>query len=98
MDNLRGAALMTLAMLGFAIEDMIIKLMAGALPTWQIIGLMGIGGASVFALLTRWRGQALFPRAAISPVAADSTYPSTPVIWPASRILGSFRRRSEASR
>lgn len=68
MDNLRGAALMTLAMLGFAIEDMIIKLMAGALPTWQIIGLMGIGGASVFALLTRWRGQVLFPRAAISPV------------------------------
>lgn len=33
MDNLRGAALMTLAMLGFAAEDMFIKLMAGALPT-----------------------------------------------------------------
>ncbi|MCB1363336.1 MAG: DMT family transporter [Rhodobacteraceae bacterium] len=49
MDNLRGAALMTLAMLGFAFEDMFIKLMAGAMPTWQIIGALGIGGAAVFA-------------------------------------------------
>ena len=36
MDNLRGAALMTIAMLGFAFEDMIIKLMAGAMPTWHM--------------------------------------------------------------
>jgi drug/metabolite transporter (DMT)-like permease len=68
MDNLRGAALMTLAMLGFAIEDMLIKLMAGALATWQIIGVMGIGGAAAFACLTLWQGQKLFPRAAISRV------------------------------
>lgn len=68
MDNLRGAALMTLAMLGFAIEDMLIKLMADALPTWQIIGVMGVGGAVVFAGLTLARGQALFPRAILSRV------------------------------
>ncbi|WP_146345241.1 DMT family transporter [Falsiphaeobacter marinintestinus] len=63
MENLRGAALMTLAMLGFAIEDMIIKMMAGALPTWQIIGYLGAGGAMVFAVATRLRGQPLFTRA-----------------------------------
>ena len=68
MENLRGAALMTLAMLGFAIEDMLIKLMADALATWQIIATMGTGGAIVFALLTASRGQALFPRAVVSPI------------------------------
>lgn len=62
MENLRGAVLMTLAMLGFAIEDMFIKLMAGALPTWQIIGTLGIGGATVFAGLTLWQRQPLFSR------------------------------------
>jgi drug/metabolite transporter (DMT)-like permease len=67
MDNLRGAVLMVLAMLGFAIEDMFIKKMAGGLPTWQIIGSLGFGGAVVFALLTRLRGQALFARAFLSP-------------------------------
>ncbi|MEP3332961.1 DMT family transporter [Sedimentitalea sp.] len=66
MENLRGAALMTLAMLGFAIEDMFIKLLAGAFPTWQIIGVLGVGGASVFAVLTLLRREALFPRAALS--------------------------------
>ncbi len=66
MDNLRGAALMTLAMLGFAIEDMFVKLMSGALPTWQIIGVLGLGGSLVFAVLTLMRGQPLFVRAYLS--------------------------------
>lgn len=59
---------MTLAMLGFAIEDMVIKLMAGALPTWQIIGFLGLGGAAVFAAATRLRGQSLFTRGYLSRV------------------------------
>jgi len=63
MDNLRGAILMVLAMLGFAIEDVIIKLMAGILPTWQIIGSLGAGGAIVFAGLALWQRQPLFSRA-----------------------------------
>lgn len=63
MDNLRGALLMTLSMLGFAFEDMLIKLMADALPTWQIIGMLGAGGAMVFGLLTVVRREALFNRA-----------------------------------
>lgn len=66
MDNLRGAALMTLAMLGFAAEDLMIKLMSDALPTWQIIGVLGLGGAAVFAALTLWQRQRLFPRACLS--------------------------------
>jgi drug/metabolite transporter (DMT)-like permease len=62
MDNLRGAALMTFAMLTFAVGDMFIKLMADALPTWQIILVLGVGGAASFAILTRAQGQPLFTR------------------------------------
>ncbi len=67
MDNMRGATLMVLAMLGFAIEDMFIKLMAGLLPTWQIIGFLGFGGAAIFAALTLRVGQPLFARSFLSP-------------------------------
>ena len=60
MENIRGATIMVLAMLGFAIEDAVIKLLAGALPIGQIVGLLGIGGAGVFALLCRARKEALW--------------------------------------
>lgn len=66
MDNLRGAMLMTLSMLGFAFEDMLIKMMADDLPTWQIIGMLGLGGAVVFGLLTVARREPLFNRAFFS--------------------------------
>ncbi|MCA0872017.1 DMT family transporter [Seohaeicola saemankumensis] len=62
MDNLRGAVLMTLAMFGFAVEDMFIKLMAGALPTWQIIAALGAGGAVAYGILARLKGQHLWSR------------------------------------
>lgn len=52
MDNLRGALWMTIAMLGFAIEDSFIKTMTAVLPTWQIILFLGTGGTIVFGLLT----------------------------------------------
>ena len=58
---------MVLAMLGFAIEDMFIKQMAGALPVGQIIAVLGFGGALVFAIVIRaqgrrvWDGEALHP-------------------------------------
>ncbi|MEX0351630.1 MAG: DMT family transporter [Paracoccaceae bacterium] len=61
--NLRGATLMTLAMLGFAIEDLFIKLMAEILPTWQILAVLGGGGALVFAAMTKASGQPLWTRA-----------------------------------
>jgi drug/metabolite transporter (DMT)-like permease len=66
MDNLRGALIMVLAMLGFAIEDSFIKLLSEDLPVGQIMGLLGIGGASVFAVLVRAQDRELFPRAALS--------------------------------
>lgn len=66
MDNFRGATLMTLAMLGFAVEDMFIKLLAGALPTWQIIGALGAGGSAVFAAILVARRQRFPGRAWIS--------------------------------
>ena len=62
MDNLRGATIMVLAMLGFAVEDMFIKLLAGSLPIGQIIGLMATGGAVTYALICRAQGLALFSR------------------------------------
>lgn len=68
MENLRGAALMTLAMLGFAAEDMIIKLMSAVLPTWQILILLGAGGAAVFAGLTVAQRQSLVSRSFLHPM------------------------------
>ncbi len=65
--NLRGAIVMVLAMLGFAVEDAMIKLLAGALPVGQIIGLLGAGGAVVFAILCRSRGQRLWDNGFLEP-------------------------------
>lgn len=48
MDNLRGSLLMTLAMLGFAIEDVAIKVLSDRMPPGQIIMILGIGGALAF--------------------------------------------------
>lgn len=60
MDNLRGAALMVLSMLGFALEDMFIKLVSDALPIGQILFMLGIGGAFVFAVVVKLQGDRLF--------------------------------------
>ena len=66
MDNLRGAGLMTLAMLCFAIEDMLIKFLAGALPVGQILALLGTGGASLVATTLLFQRKALFPHELLS--------------------------------
>ena len=60
MDNLRGAMLMVLAMAGFAIEDMFVKLTSDALPVGQIIALLGAGGGAIFAVILRIQGRRLF--------------------------------------
>jgi len=60
LDNLRGSILMVLAMLGFALEDMFIKQMAGALPTGQILATLGLGGGLVFAAVCRLQGDRLW--------------------------------------
>ncbi|WP_298969759.1 DMT family transporter [uncultured Roseobacter sp.] len=70
MENLRGATFMVLAMLGFAIEDMLIKFLAVELPVGQIIGMLGLGSAVLVGLLLVLQGQALFTRAMLTPVIA----------------------------
>ena len=62
MDNLRGASLMVLAMLGFAVEDMFIKFMAGGLSVGQIMVMLGGGGAAIFGVVVLIQGSALWSR------------------------------------
>ena len=65
--NLHGGVIMVFAMLGFAIEDAVIKLLSGALPVGQIIGIIGLGGGIVFAGICRSQGQQLWTRAFLAP-------------------------------
>ena len=62
MDNTRGSVLMVLAMLGFAFEDMFIKMMSGALHVGQILIMLGGGGAIIFAVITKAYGDRLWSR------------------------------------
>ena len=66
-ENLRGSALMIVAMFGFAVTDMFIKLLGAALPTGQILATLGAGGALVFGTLARRRGDVLFGPAFVHP-------------------------------
>ena len=55
MENLRGILFMLLAMTGFALEDLFIKLLSSHLPVSQILFILGFSGTAVFlviALLT----------------------------------------------
>ena len=53
MENLRGILYMTLAMAGFAIEDLIIKLLSAFMPASQILVYIGIFAGILFGLLTK---------------------------------------------
>ena len=66
-DNLRGSALMVLAMLGFAVEDMFVKLLSDTMPVGQILMMLGLSGAVVFAVLTRAQGARVVIPAILSP-------------------------------
>jgi drug/metabolite transporter (DMT)-like permease len=66
-DNLRGALLMVLAMAGFALEDMFIKLLAGSVPVGQILLLLGAGGAIVFGTIAHQKGQQILSPALLTP-------------------------------
>ncbi len=68
MDNLRGIALMIAAMAGFALEDLFIKNAAAHLPPGQILVVLGAGGAAIFAMLARMRGQRLVDPVLLSPI------------------------------
>lgn len=64
--NLRGAGLMVMAMLCFAIEDMFIKFLGGAIPVGQLIALLGAGGALLMAGACAYQREALFSRDLLS--------------------------------
>lgn len=62
MDNLKGIAWMTLAMLGFALTDMLIIFTSDALPVAQILFLFGIGGSVLFGVWARMQGHRWWTR------------------------------------
>ncbi|PIV75242.1 MAG: EamA family transporter [Rhodobacteraceae bacterium CG17_big_fil_post_rev_8_21_14_2_50_65_11] len=66
-DNVRGIILMLLSMAGFALGDVGIKLLSGAVPPGQIMGTMGLVGTIVFAMMTLARGLPLLPREVFHP-------------------------------
>jgi drug/metabolite transporter (DMT)-like permease len=60
MNYLNGILLMIVAMAGFALEDLFVKLLSNSVPTGQILVLLGLGSSSVFALLVYAKGHSLF--------------------------------------
>lgn len=61
-DNLRGIALMVLAMGFFSLGDMTIKWAAEAMPLGQVLLLLGTGGGLVFAAMTRLQRHQVLTR------------------------------------
>ena len=59
---------MVLAMLGFALEDMFMKQMANALPTGQILAMLGLGGGLIFSIVCWVQGQTLLARDVLHPM------------------------------
>ncbi len=72
MDNIRGSILMVAAMLGFAFEDMFIKLIADALHVGQILMILGASGGIIFAVLALRYGDALWSRDLLHPAVVIS--------------------------
>lgn len=64
MQNVHGILLVIAAMAGFTVEDMIIKQLSQSLPVGQILVLLGIGSATIFALVSIVRGHNILARAA----------------------------------
>lgn len=65
--NLVGGLWMVLSMAGFAIEDAFIKAASHSLAISQILVLFGLGGAIVFGILARAKGEPLYCAAVLSP-------------------------------
>ena len=65
-ENLLGGSFMIGAMAAFAIEDTLLKTASGTMPIGQILIWFGLGGALLFAGLTRMDGQPLYSSAVVS--------------------------------
>lgn len=59
-DNLRGGLLMVASMAAFSVEDTLIKGIAGAIPTGQIIATLGITATFALSMIARSRGAPLW--------------------------------------
>ena len=67
-SNLRGALFMVLAMLAFAVEDVLLKTVGAQLPASQVLLGFGLGGLVVFFCVAKASGERLVTRDAFSPV------------------------------
>lgn len=64
MNNLNGILLVLFSMAAFTVEDSFIKQLSGTVPVGQILLVLGLGSASIFALGARLKGHRLFAPAA----------------------------------
>jgi len=67
LDNIRGAAFMVFAMFCFAVEDALIKKLAGAIPAGQVLGIICLGGFLAFLAWPAIKGQRLWQPAYLNP-------------------------------
>lgn len=66
-QNLRAAAILTLAMALFAMEDAFIKTLAVELPFSQVLAMIGVGGLIVFGGQMWLRGERFWTRDLLAP-------------------------------
>ena len=66
-DNLKGIALMVLAMLGLACTDSVVKVLSASIPSPQVILIIGGLTAVIFAAFALARGEPLLSRAFFHP-------------------------------
>ena len=66
-DNLRGILLMIASMAGFAVEDVFIKTATATLPTGQILIMLGLVGAAIFAVPAARQGAPFLSRDVLHP-------------------------------
>lgn len=56
-ENMRGAGLMMLAMVGFTLNDTALKMLAGEVPLFQLLFIRGVLATAALALMARKMGQ-----------------------------------------
>lgn len=66
-DNLRAAAILTLSMLVFAMEDALIKMLTRDLPFSEVLGLIALAGVLAFGAALRMQGGRFWTRALLHP-------------------------------
>lgn len=65
-ENFRGAILMILSMVFFAVEDVFVKLLTISLPYSQVLALLGLLGFAAFAIILKAQGERVWSRDLLS--------------------------------